>query len=115
MKGGADPLAKMAIWDNPTALWRAVVSSQTNAVLVLLQAGVDINLPHRNRLVVLHGAEAFGQPEMIRFLIDHGADLEIRDAYGETPISLAEKNKNYEILEYMKKKLNQNQSADFSR
>lgn len=89
LKGGADPLATMTIWDNPTALWRAVVSSQTNAVLVLLQAGVDINLPHRNGLVVLHGAGAFGQPEMVRFLIDHGADREHTNSDGQTPLAIA--------------------------
>ena len=37
----------------------------------------------------LHRAAAYGDNEMIKFLIDSGADPSIRDAYGDSPISWA--------------------------
>ena len=37
----------------------------------------------------LHRAAAYGDEEMIRYLLDHGADKQARDAHGNSPISWA--------------------------
>jgi ankyrin repeat protein len=37
----------------------------------------------------LHRAAAYGDEAMIQYLLDHGADKEARDAYGNSPISWA--------------------------
>ena len=50
-------------------------------------AGLDWRSP--NGWTLLHLAAQCGDPKMIRFLVDHGADVEVRDNTGETPLGLA--------------------------
>ena len=35
------------------------------------------------------GAALMGDPELIRFLVEQGADLEAKDKYGQTPLTIA--------------------------
>lgn len=57
----------------------------------LIQAGVDINLPTNNWLnrTPLHLAVLNNQLPMARWLIQHGADRQLRDQNGQNPAGIA--------------------------
>jgi ankyrin repeat protein len=57
---------------------------------LLLAAGADINVKENQRgLTPLHEAARWGWNDVVRFLVDHGANLEARDNRGMTPIDSA--------------------------
>lgn len=70
---------KMAIWDDNVPLLK-----------MLLETGFEIDEPIEwdgLRWTALHQAALSNQPEIVRFLLDEGADREVRDKYGELPIT----------------------------
>ncbi|MCH7978875.1 MAG: ankyrin repeat domain-containing protein [Acidobacteria bacterium] len=111
VEGGADP--RLAAEDGATALMVAAgVGSErsrtyrvadnsyrteanqkrTNALeaaKLALQLGVDINAVEGGGRSVLHGASYLRDHEMIKFLVENGANLEAKDKYGGTPLSIA--------------------------
>jgi ankyrin repeat protein len=62
---------------------------------LLLAAGGDINgrsgdlRGGRSGQTPLHGAAFWGWDDVVRFLVDHGADLEAADSLGMTPVDSA--------------------------
>ena len=64
--------------------WRGAVE----AAQVLVAHGADVNMkpesPHA--APALHGAVEDGGPAITRFLLDHRADPNAADAYGNTPL-----------------------------
>ena len=60
-------------------------SRQANfeAVKLLLELGVDPNIQADTGRTALHGAAHKGRPEVVQILVDHGAQLDVRD-YGNT-------------------------------
>ena len=59
------------------------------AVTMLVEAGVDVNAATRGGDTALHGAAAQNYPTVARFLVDHGARLDVRNARGQTPLAVA--------------------------
>ncbi|HXG46952.1 MAG TPA: ankyrin repeat domain-containing protein, partial [Methylomirabilota bacterium] len=59
------------------------------AAKLALLLGADVNAVNREGRTALHGAVLLGDQEMIRFLVENGADLEAKDMYGQTPLSIA--------------------------
>jgi len=59
------------------------------AAKVALMLGADVNAVNREGRTALHAAAALGDVEMIRLLAKNGADLEAKDLYGQTPLSIA--------------------------
>ena len=57
----------------------------------LLAQGADINAKFDDKITNLHWGAAGGRPDVIRFLLDHGAHLESRDTWDETPLMTAAK------------------------
>ena len=55
----------------------------------LLILGADINEKDYNGLTAIYYATQNGDYEMTKFLIENGADYEVRDPYGNTPLSNA--------------------------
>jgi ankyrin repeat protein len=91
---GADP--KIATDLNVTALqvaagigWVEGITTEwseeanVEAVRLLLDLGIDPNIQADTGRTALHGAAHKGRPEVVQMLVDHGADLSIRD-YGNT-------------------------------
>jgi ankyrin repeat protein len=76
------------------------------AVELLLESGFNINETYtRHGTALLHeailnlnGAEAL---EAVRFLIARGANTNIRDRYGETPLHLATWQEDEEVMEFL--------------
>jgi len=63
------------------------------AVEYLLQQGSDINATDDNGETTMHGAAYKSLPRMVKYLAEHGADIDIwnrKNKYGWTPLQIAE-------------------------
>jgi ankyrin repeat protein len=57
---------------------------------LLLKAGAEVNASESQRgQTPLHGAAFWGWNDVVRFLVEHGAKLEAKDARGMTPVDSA--------------------------
>jgi uncharacterized protein len=54
-----------------------------------LDAGVDVNAADTQGQTALHGAAQKGWDQVVQFLADHGAKLDIKDKKGRTPLDAA--------------------------
>jgi len=71
------------------------------AVAYLLDAGADINAVNEADFTALHGAAFRGLNEVIKILVDRGADKNARDFRGRTAYRLAEGSKqSFQFQEY---------------
>jgi ketosteroid isomerase-like protein len=86
----ADPgLRARAIDRHPDQLVRAAGEDSYEAVAVLIELGFDVNA--RPRTAPLHEAAMRGNIGVIRLLLEHGADPNVRDTgYDATPAGWAE-------------------------
>ena len=63
--------------------------SQEDGVRVaklLLARGVDANIRDNDERTPLHVASGYGKLEIVRLLLDHGANVDAMDAVGQTPL-----------------------------
>ena len=60
------------------------------AVGILIKAGVDVNATNEGDFTALHCAAFSGLNEVVRQLVEHGADIDVRDWRGRTAFRLAE-------------------------
>ena len=49
----------------------------------------------------LHLAARHNQLDVVKFFLDQGADINIKDAFGRTPLREALENKNFEVIELL--------------
>jgi ankyrin repeat protein len=68
--------------EGPTAL--------LDAVKLCWELGMDVNAVNSMGLTALHGAANRGSDEIIRFLVEKGARLDVKDNEGRTPLTWAE-------------------------
>jgi ankyrin repeat protein len=54
-----------------------------------LKAGVDVNAVDSKGQTALHGAAQKGWDEVVQYLADHGAKLDVKDKKGLTPVDAA--------------------------
>ena len=59
------------------------------SIKLLLGAGVDINAANGQGQTALHGAALKGSDEIVKFLADHGAKLDVKDRQGRTALDAA--------------------------
>ena len=59
------------------------------AVRIALDEGADINAANRAGRTAMHGAADIKSTELIQFLFDNGARIDVTDNKGETPLTLA--------------------------
>jgi hypothetical protein len=71
-----------------TPLLAAVVNKQRPAAERLLGGGADPNLVHSRFGTPLHAVAGAGDVEMLQLLIEHGADVNARNAQGQTPLQM---------------------------
>jgi len=64
-------------------------SSALEAARLAVQLGGDVNASKEDGRTALHVAALLGWNDMIRFLAEQGANLDAKDMYGETPLSIA--------------------------
>jgi ankyrin repeat protein len=65
-------------------------SAQLEAVALCLELGADVNAVNSMGLTALIGAANRGSNDIIRFLVEHGARLDVKDREGRTPMRWAE-------------------------
>jgi hypothetical protein len=82
-------LRERAIERSPDQLVRAAEQDSDDAVALLIELGFDVNA--RSRTAPLHEAAMRGNLPVIRLLLEHGADPNLRDTgYDATPAGWAE-------------------------
>ena len=91
----SDPgLRERARERRPEQVVRAAAGNRLGAVTLLIELGFDVNVLDRAsplHVTALHQAAMHGNIEMIRLLVEHGADPDIRDSgYDATPAGWAE-------------------------
>jgi hypothetical protein len=69
-----------------TPLLAAIVNNQLPAAERLLQAGANPNHVHPRHGTAVHAAVAAGNADLLHLLINHGADLNVRNAQGQMPV-----------------------------
>src|SRR5262249_31098705 len=60
------------------------------AIKICLEKGADVNATNSMGLTAVMGAANRGSDDIIKFLVEHGAKLDVKDAVGRTPITWAE-------------------------
>lgn len=68
---------------------RKTQAEAVECIQLFLKAGEDINAIDRNGDTALHGAAQKGYDQVVQFLADHGAKLDIQDKKGRTPLDAA--------------------------
>ncbi len=59
------------------------------ALELLVAASIDVNAANANGQTALHNAAARGADSLVKYLMEHGANLEAKDRLGRLPIDLA--------------------------
>lgn len=92
-----------ATWKNRAALHYAAMDNRVDVAAVLLRHGQDVNavsddeeIPasyyERGWGTALHEAARNGHEQMIRFLLEHGIDVSLKDNHGKTAWEVAADN-----------------------
>jgi predicted Fe-Mo cluster-binding NifX family protein len=95
------------ILEDGISLRQAVADRQYRAVDLFLAAGLDVNL-HKANMVYPYNPTAVmtaatnNDLKMVQLLIQHGADVTIKDKYGERPFNAAVQHKNSEMMALIK-------------
>src|SRR5690606_29157590 len=58
----------------------------------------SINIQNHMKRTSLHYAVITNHEEIVKFILELGADTNMRDSYGNTPLYYAVKNNNYNIV-----------------
>jgi ankyrin repeat protein len=69
----------------------------------MVELGFDVNAadPYPHEQTALHGAAYNGNLELVRYLVEHDADLDIEDcSYHSTPAGWAEHNEQQAVVDY---------------
>ena len=65
--------------------------ASVESMQLLLQAGADINRQERGAGTALFSALVYGCPRMVRFLVDHGVDVNAHSTHGETALAFVKR------------------------
>ena len=85
-----------------TALMQAATKGHTAVVRALLDAGDDPNMATNDGWTALHKAVANVHVETVAMLLEAGASVLAKHKYGSTPLSLAQKARNQEIIKMLR-------------
>jgi ankyrin repeat protein len=70
-------------------LYHAAISGKTDIIDMLIAGGANVN-EGEGRSTALHGAVGFGHADLVRWLLDMGADFTLTDHSGRLPLDVAE-------------------------
>jgi len=65
-------------------------SARLETAKLLVDLGADVNAVGENGWTALHGAAYTGSDSIIEFLVSKGAKMDVKDRFGQTPLSIAE-------------------------
>ncbi len=92
------------------ALWSAASSGDIDKVKKALAEGADVNGANYLNMTPLHAVlesetlEESVQSEIVKILVEAGADLEIISELGQNPLKLAVANGKFEVFKYLHEK-----------
>ena len=75
--------------NDPKELCKAIEAGNIKAVKTIIKKGIDVNLPVKKNGFPLFYAAGCGRPEIARLLIQAGANVNIKDSYGDTALHIA--------------------------
>lgn len=97
---GADVNARDS--DGQTALMYASKRSFNGTAALLLEKGADVDTQSKKRGInALMLAAVAGNEDLVRMLLDHGADTNLKDIFGRTAKILAEKKGNSAVVDLL--------------
>ena len=91
-KSGITPLmaaAGLGTKEEDTTARKKTEAEAIASIKLCLEAGVDVNAGDNAGDTALHGAAQKGWDQVVQFLIDHGAKLDVKDKKGRTPLDAA--------------------------
>ena len=84
-----------------TNIQRLILDGKSNEAQELFQAKIDVNNTDEQGNTPLHAAAQVNDADLVSFLILKGADTEIKNKAGETPLHVAIKNKSVRSAEIL--------------
>jgi len=84
--------------DNPTALLRSVLFQNDELVERALKAGADINF--KDGFMLKYCAE-HGYLDKVKYLIEHGADVDASEFITDSALTKAARNGHFEVVKYL--------------
>jgi hypothetical protein len=95
-------LAKAAATREPQLIVRAAELGRRDVVRLLAELGFDVN--YLGRMTALHQAAFDGDLELVKLLLELGADPTVRDrSYDATPLGWAHHNDQEEVVDYLER------------
>ena len=85
-----------------TPLMAAVVKSNKEMVIKLLELNANPNIADSNKTTALHYAVMFKLPEIVKLLINKGASISEKDGKGFSPLDYASRQQNPTIYKLLK-------------
>lgn len=82
----------------PDNLWVACTNGDIGRLQELLSQSMTINQQDEYGFSPLHAAVSYSQVELLRYVLEQGGDVNIRDAEGDTPLLVCESPEVFEIL-----------------
>ncbi len=84
-------IAEAAVGSDVDTLYWAAGDGNTAQVLALLDSGVDVNGRTSDSSYALNRAAVFNKAEIVRILLERGADPNVQNSEGDTPLICATK------------------------
>jgi ankyrin repeat protein len=78
-------------------LFHAAIGRDPGMVQLLVERGADVNEGY-DKTTAMHGAAGFGRTEVVRYLLDQGADFAAVDHDGRTPLDIAEETDHADVI-----------------
>jgi ankyrin repeat protein len=101
----SDPtIVVRAIARRPHQISVAADRDRSDAVKLMIELGFDVDAadPYPHEQTALHGAVYNGNLELVRYLVEHGADPDIEDcSFHSTPVGWAEHNEQQNVVDYL--------------
>jgi len=79
-----------------------IITNNLNAIIDLIESGhLDINQQKWGHVMPLHCAIQHNRPQIVEYLIDHGAGINVLDGSGDTALDVAIDAKNLDMIKYL--------------
>ncbi len=79
-------IINFSVRDGRTLLMSSIVKDNLALTQELIHLGADVNLQDKQGWTALHFAAQFYLPQHVLMLLEHGAQLDLQDVYGNSPL-----------------------------
>jgi len=91
-------------------LHEAVTDINEKKVHALVEKGVDVNALNNKGQTALHLAAPIGRYSLVKYLVEHGADVHIKDKFHKTPLVYAIEKNQIKVVMYLSKRANKSEA-----